>query len=168
MKQLRSAQSGGHDRRFSRDFLPLFSAGGCCEQFWHGQKCPLLCCSSSISSADHSVTHLPKSTKDGSKEAVMACDMPELCEFPSLDSCPKRSLSTHKGPCFALGRWSCAPSGRREKFPQALGFERLIPYLRVRKPCPASMAIKKDGDDKGLIQLGLVCKAGDVASPDPL
>ena len=29
---------------------------------------------------------------DGFEEAVMVCDMPELCEFPSLDSCQKRFL----------------------------------------------------------------------------
>ena len=27
---------------------------------------------------------------DGFGEAVVACDMPELCEFPSLDSCRER------------------------------------------------------------------------------
>ena len=26
----------------------------------------------------------------------MACDMPEPCKFPSLDSCQKRFLWTHK------------------------------------------------------------------------
>ena len=26
---------------FIRDSLPVFSAGGPCEQFWHGQGCPL-------------------------------------------------------------------------------------------------------------------------------
>ena len=28
--------------------------------------------------------------------AVMACDMPEPCKFPSLDSCQKTFLWTHK------------------------------------------------------------------------
>ena len=32
---------GGHEGRFSTDPLPVFSAGGPCEQFWHGQDCPL-------------------------------------------------------------------------------------------------------------------------------
>ena len=32
---------GGHEGRFSRYLLPDFSAGGPCEQFWHGQGCPL-------------------------------------------------------------------------------------------------------------------------------
>ena len=32
---------GGHEGRFTRDLLPVFSAGGPCEQFWHGQGCPI-------------------------------------------------------------------------------------------------------------------------------
>ena len=31
----------------------------------------------------------------------MACDMPEPCKFPSLDSCQRRSLWTHKEVDFA-------------------------------------------------------------------
>ena len=33
--------SGEHEGWFSRDPLPVFSAGGPCEQFWHGQGRPL-------------------------------------------------------------------------------------------------------------------------------
>ena len=32
---------GGHDILFSRYHLSVFSASGLCEQFWHGQACPL-------------------------------------------------------------------------------------------------------------------------------
>ena len=32
---------GGHEGWFSREPLPVFSAGGPCEQFCHGQGCPL-------------------------------------------------------------------------------------------------------------------------------
>ena len=32
---------GGHEGRFSRDPLSVFSAEGLCEQLWHGQGCPL-------------------------------------------------------------------------------------------------------------------------------
>ena len=32
---------GGHAGRFSKDPLPVFSAGGPRRQFWHGQGCPL-------------------------------------------------------------------------------------------------------------------------------
>ena len=34
--------------------------------------------------------------KDGFGEAVVACDMPEPCKFPSSDSCQKRFLWIHK------------------------------------------------------------------------
>ena len=62
-----------------------FSAGGPCEQFWHGQECPLF-------DVVHpafplSATALPTrqgALKNGSVEAVMACDMPEPCKFPSF------------------------------------------------------------------------------------
>ena len=41
--------------------LSVFSAGGPCEQFWHGRGMSTLCrCSSSISSADHGVAHPPR------------------------------------------------------------------------------------------------------------
>ena len=36
-----TGSSEGPDGRFSRDPLPVFSAGGPCEQFWHGHGCPL-------------------------------------------------------------------------------------------------------------------------------
>ena len=36
-----TGSTGGHDGRFSRDRLPVFSAGDPCEQFWYGQACPL-------------------------------------------------------------------------------------------------------------------------------
>ena len=37
----RLGRRGGHEGRFSRDPLPVFYAGGRCEQFRHGQGCPL-------------------------------------------------------------------------------------------------------------------------------
>ena len=41
-------------------------------------------------------TSLRGALKDGFGEAVMACDVPEPCKLPSLDSCQKRFLWTHK------------------------------------------------------------------------
>ena len=32
---------GGHEGRFSRCSLAVFSAGGPCKQIWHGKGCPL-------------------------------------------------------------------------------------------------------------------------------
>ena len=34
--------------------------------------------------------------KDGFGEAVVTCDMPEACKFPSPDGCQRRFLWTHK------------------------------------------------------------------------
>ena len=77
--------------------------------------------------------------KDGFGEVVVACDMPEPCKFPSLDSRQKRILWTHKGAVLAphpvVGL--VLQVGDAEKFSQALGFEGLDPFLRVSKhgPC---------------------------------
>ena len=59
----------------------------------------------------------------------MACDMPKPSKFPSLDSCQKRFLWTHKEVDLAPqpSRWSV---GDAEKFPQALGFEGPDPLLQ--------------------------------------
>ena len=35
---------------------------------------------------------LQAAVKDGFGEAVVACDMPETCKFPFLDSCQKRFM----------------------------------------------------------------------------
>ena len=64
-----------------------FSAGGPFEQFWHGQE-------RSLFDVVHSAFPLPTTAlptlqgalKDGFREAVVACDTPEPCKFPSLDS----------------------------------------------------------------------------------
>ena len=65
--------SGGHEGRLSRDPLPVFSAEGPCEQFWHGQICPLF-------DVVHLAFPLPTTasptlqggSKDGFGEAVVA------------------------------------------------------------------------------------------------
>ena len=126
--------SGGHEGQFSTDPLPVFSAGGLCKQLWHGQGCPHF-------DIVHPAFPLPVSSnlhgalKDGFGEAVVACDMPEPWECPSLDSCQKRFLWTHKEvdhPHRGVG----LQVGDAEKFPQALGLESLDPFLRVSKQGP--------------------------------
>ena len=100
----------------------------------------------------------------------MACDMPEPCKFPSLDSCQKRFLWTHKEvdlaphPVADLG----FQIGDAEKFPQALGFESLDPFLSVSKEGPSFTAMEEDGGDERLVQLELACEADGVALPDPV
>ena len=71
-------------------------------------------------------------------EAVVACDMPEPCKFPSLDSCQKRFLWTKKevdlAPHPVVGL--ALQVADTEKFPHALGFEGLDPFfffVRVSK-----------------------------------
>ena len=91
--------SGRHDSRFSRDplQLPVFSVRSHCEQFWPGQGCPRF-------DVVHPAFRLPTmasptlqgTLEDGLGETVVACDVPEPCEFPSLDSCQRRFLWTHK------------------------------------------------------------------------
>ena len=102
-----------------QSFLP----GGLCEQFWLGQGCLLF-------DVVHPAFPLPTTAsptvqvalKDGFGEVVVACDMPEPCKFPSLDSCQKRFLWTHKRvhlapqPVVDLVH----PVGDAERFPHAL------------------------------------------------
>ena len=78
--------SGGHERRFSRDPLPFFSAGGPCEQFWHGQGCPLFdVVHPAFSLSTMASPTLKGALKDGFGEAVVASDMIKPCKFPSLN-----------------------------------------------------------------------------------
>ena len=78
----------------------------------------------------------------------MACDMPEPFKFPSLDSCHKRFLWTHKGtglaPHLVVGL--VLQVGDAEKFPHALGFETLDPFYRVSKQDACFTAI-----DRGML-----------------
>ena len=78
----------------SRDPLPVFSAGGPCEQFWHRQECPLF---DPVHRPNTASTTPHGALKESFREAAVACDMPESCKFPSPDSCQKRFLWTHKG-----------------------------------------------------------------------
>ena len=120
-----------HEERFSRDPLPVFSAEGLCEQFWHGQGCPLFdVVHPAFPLSTTASPILQGSLKDGFGESVVACDMPEPCKFPSLDRCQKMFLWTHKdvdlAPHTDVGL--VHQVGDAEKFPQALGFENLDPF----------------------------------------
>ena len=78
----------------------------------------------------------------------MACDLSEQCKFPSLDSCQKRSLWTHKevdlAPHPVVGL--VLQVGDAEKFPQALCLDSLHPFLRVSKQGPCLTAVEEDSD----------------------
>ena len=100
----------------------------------------------------------------------MACDMPVPHKFLSLDSCQKRFMWTHKGVDLALQPVAglVLQVGDAEKFPQALGFEGLVPLLRVSKQGPCFTAIEKYGGDKRLVQLEHASEADGAAPPDPV
>ena len=100
----------------------------------------------------------------------MACDMPEPFKFPSLDSCHKRFLWTHKGtglaPHLVVGL--VLQVGDAEKFPHALGFESLDAFFfspRISRVSPYLRAVVEDEGDK---RLGFVSEADGVAPPDPV
>ena len=73
----------------------------------------------------------------------MACDMLELCKFPSLNICQKKFLWAHKEVDLALHPvvGVVLQVGNAEKFPQALGFERLDPFFGVNKQGPCFTAM---------------------------
>ena len=91
----------------------------------------------------------------GDGEAVVACDMPVSCKFPSLDSCQKRFLWAHKEVDFAphsvVGL--VFQVGDAEKFLQALVFEGLDPFFRVSKQGPCLTAMEENRGDKILAHL---------------
>ena len=86
---------------------------------------------------------LQDALKKGFGEAVVPYDMPKPSEFLSVDSCQKRFLWTHMGvdlaPHPVVGL--VLQAGDAEKFPQALGFEGLDPFLGVSKQGPCFTAI---------------------------
>ena len=69
-----------------------------CEQFWHGQGCPLFdVVLPAFPLPTTASPTLPGTLKDGFREVFVACDMPEPCKFPSLDSsCQRRFQWIHK------------------------------------------------------------------------
>ena len=85
----------------------------------------------------------------------MACNMPEPCKFPSLDSCKKRFLWTHKevelAPHLVIGLVFKVGDG--DRFPLALHLENLDPFLRVSKQGPCLAAIVENGGDRRFVQL---------------
>ena len=93
----------------------------------------LWCYPSSISTAEHGVAPIQRALEDGFGEAVMACNMPKPCKFPSLESCQKRFMWIHKKadlvPQPIVG--FVLRVGDVEKILQALGSESLDPFFSV-------------------------------------
>ena len=70
--------------------------------------------------------------KDNFGQAVVACDMPDSCKFPSLNSTVSRRGSCGPTREFILLRtksFVCAPGRDAEKFSRAFGFEGLDFFL---------------------------------------
>ena len=74
---------------------------------------------------------LQEALKDGFGDAVMMCDMPEPCKFPSLDSCQERFLWTYKEADLATHSIIdlLLKVGGTERLPHALGFASLDPFF---------------------------------------
>ena len=91
--------SKGHEERFGREPVPVFSAEGHREQFWHGQGCTLFdVVHPAFPTLATALSTLQGALKDdfGELEAVILRGMPEPCEFPSPDTCQKKCLWAHK------------------------------------------------------------------------
>ena len=110
----------------------------------------------SIFSANHGIAHPLRCLEECFfLVAVVVCDMPELCKFPSLDSCQMRFLWTHNKLDILLHTQSVSSLvpqiGDKEKFSHALGFESLDSFfflVRVSKQGPCLKALEENGDDK--------------------
>ena len=99
----------------------------------------------------------------------MACDMPKPCKFPSLHSCQKRFLWTHKEvnlvphPVVSL-----VLQVGDTNFSMHLVLKAWILLFRVSKQGPCFTAIAENGGDKRHAQLELACNADGVAPPGPV
>ena len=97
----------------------------------------------------------------------MTCSKP--CNFPTLDSCQKRFLRTHKevglAPHPVVGL--VLQVGNTEKVPHALSFESLDSFFRVSEQGPRFTAVEDLGD-KRLVLVELACKAAGVEPLDPV
>ena len=98
----------------------------------------------------------------------MACDMPEPCKFPSLDSCQRRFLWTQEevdlAPHAVVGL--VLQVGDAKKFPLHLVSKTRILFFGVSKQGPCFTATEEDGGDKSLVQLELACETEGVGPPD--
>ena len=163
---------GGHKGRFSRDPLPVFSAGSPCEQLWPGQGCPLFdVVHPAFPLLTTALPTLQDAPKDGFGEAVIACDMPKPYKLllpEEVPADPHRTLHPVVGLVLQVEDTA--------KFPHALSFESLDPFFRVSKQGPCSTAVDEDGGDKKLqpststcLQqpvVQLVCNTDSVVLPD--
>ena len=127
---------GGHERRFSTDSLPVFSAGGHREQFWHRQGRPLFdVVHVTFRLSTTGSPTLQRALEDGFGDPVVACNMLEPFEFLFLDSYRKKFLwacrKIHLAPHPVVGL--VLQVGSAEKFSQAFGLESLDPFSQSQQ-----------------------------------
>ena len=90
-----------------------FSAGSPCEQFWHVQGCTFYGVHPAFSLTATASPILLRALMNGFGEAVVACDMPELCKFRLFTVARRGSCGpTRKLSCSAHCHWYCALSRR--------------------------------------------------------
>ena len=100
--------------------------------------------------------------------------MPEPFKFLFRNSYKKRFLWTHKevdlAPHPVVGL--VLQVGDAEKFPQALGFNGLDPFVfvfwSVSKQSPCFTAVEQEEGVLRLVQIELACEVDGVAPPDPV
>ena len=90
----------------------------------------------------------------------MACDMPEPCKSPSVNSCQKRFLLTHE-------KFYHAPHPVVGVVLQ-VGDTDMHFFSRVSKQDPYFTVLEEDGTYKRLVELELAYEADCVAPPDPV
>ena len=120
-----------------------------------------------LSSNQHFLSRPRRRPPSGFGEPVGACDMPEPCKLPSIDSCQKKFLWTQKDVDLALQPVLdlVLQVGEAKKFSQTLSLENLDFFFLsfflflVSKQGPCFTATEEDGGDKRLAQHELSCEA---------
>ena len=158
----------GREGRFSRDPLPVFSAGGRCKQFWYGQGCPLF---------DVVQTAFPLPTRRRPPSKVSRRMVLERLSWRV--PCPNHAsfrlstvarggsiLWTHKDVDLApnLVVDLVLPVGARcGEVSSGTRFRKPGSFFRVNKQGPYFTAIEEDGGDKRFVRLEFAWEAESVA-----
>ena len=106
--------SRGQEGPYSRDLLQAFSAGGPCEQFWHGQGCPLF----DVVHPAFPLLTTASPTLQGSLTMILerpswhvtCLNYASFCSSQLPDEVPVDPQGSWS--CSTPSRWPCAPSRR--------------------------------------------------------
>ena len=126
----------GHDEWFSRDSLPVFSAGGPCQQSGMGRDVHSAMLSMQHFIAEHGITHPPRCPEGwfwrGCRGMSLAWTMQVMVSWQLPEKVPVDPQGSWS--CSTPSHWSCTPSRRRGEVSLGtywLSFERLDPFFRV-------------------------------------